>query len=545
MASDSFDSSQWTCSREELIVHIAKDLRSHQFESPERFLNEHDWLVKGSGPNGRHLEDVNRLIPMVQQHIALLETESNLSEFKHKSPIPEFSSEDSISTKAKRYADWLLENHHFYASSERSQLWRFDEKTGIWKPDGTSFVQQVLTGLQNHDFKSHLVNEVLNCVHYSSYDPDAEFGGPPEKLVMKNGTLDLNTLELSEKPAPKDYQIIRVPLVYDPDAHCPAFEEFLKQVIPIEEDRRAVVEFFGYCLLKEYIYEIIMLLVGEGANGKTILLSVLKRFLGPENVTAVTPQQLDKSRFAAAQLHGKLADVAGDIPAQPLSNTGTIKMLSGGDLVYAEHKHRDPFNFLNYAKLIFSANQVPESWDTTTAFYRRFRIVEFPNQFAPQDPGYIPRDKLINQLTTESELSGILNLALEGLKRLRNQGCLSGEPTQEDRRMDYIRRSNVAHYFFERFMSHDVEAPQIAKRDLYNLYVRFSHALNKQPDSEEYFGRKLRRLVPYASDSRPREGDQRITVWNGIAFDYNRFYEELGSEPAEEDEDQKKLEECD
>lgn len=411
-------------------------------------------------------------------------------------------------------------------------IWRYDESQGIWKPDGESFIRQEVDRVAAEFVSNHLANELIASVKAKAYTPDLRLGETSNKIVCENGTLNLETGEFEETFSSDEYHITRLPINFDPRAECPNFERFLDQVVGSPEDKDAIIEFIGYCLLKAYVYEIIVLLTGEGANGKSILLSVIKQFFGSENVSSVTPQQLEKSRFASAQLFGKLACIAGDIPSQPLQYTGLLKMLTGGDLIHAEHKNRDPFDFLNYAKLIFSANKVPESWDSSHAFYRRFRIIDFPNQFTPEDKNFIPRDQLLASLTTENERSGLLNLALEGLKRLRSQGQLSGEKSIEVKRMDYIRRSDPAHYFFERFVYHNPEEPYLPKSELYNLYTRFCSSIGKVAVADTTFAKKVKRLIPYVGESRPRkdEGDQRVTVWTGVGFNMLEYEKELSGQ---------------
>jgi putative DNA primase/helicase len=92
--------------------------------------------------------------------------------------------------------------------------------------------------------------------------------------------------------------------------------------------------------------------------------------------------------------------------------------MAAGDAVTAEHKFAQPFNFRNYAKLIFSANLIPESDDKTDAFYRRWVIINFDNRFidGKEDAA------LTQKLTTPEELSGLLNLALTGLHGLIRNG---------------------------------------------------------------------------------------------------------------------------
>jgi putative DNA primase/helicase len=522
-ATDNFNSDQWLVSQKTLTVTIAQAMQAGKWESPERFLDEHYDLHKGEMWKPQHAADVKQLIPKAQE---FLELQAGFQTDQREQWWPVIDESRSVADLVPEVARWLTTHYAFYARSKNSHIWRYNPDEGIWKDDGEQLIQSRLSMIQDARFRTHLVNEVMNKVRYQSYDFQRELGGPPEKIVCENGILNLETLEFENQYEKSEYHITKLPVTYTKDAVCPNFQRFLEQVTGSEADREALIEFFGYCLFKDYPYEIIVMLVGEGANGKSILLNVLKTFLGMDNCTSITPQQLERSRFGSAQLHGKLADIAGDIPSRPLKYTGIIKMLCGSDPIHAEHKNRDPFDFQNYAKLIFSANQVPESWDDTDAFYRRFRIIDFPNQFTPDNPDYIPRPQLMEKLTNDQELSGILNMALEGLRRLREQGHLSGQPSIDEAKNDYIRRSDPAHYFFKEFLYQDSEAEQVPKQDLYDLYCRFAHATGTTPISYNYFNKKIKRLVPYTYDSRPRAGeDQRITVWNGIGIDRENLKE--------------------
>ncbi len=440
-----------------------------------------------------------------------------------------FDPNGTTATNVFEMSERLMKKHPFYSAQTggRSPIWRFSEFQGIWIPDGEDFVRKEVREAMAQFYNSHTANEVVSSIRASSYSTDIEFGGPSHRLVCENGTIDLDSGEFDSSFFPLEYHITRLPIKYDPKAKCTNFKKFLEEVVSSQDNRDAIMEFIGYMLLKEYIFEIIMLFVGEGANGKSVLLSVIKRLLGSENVSSVTPQQLEKSRFSSAQLYGKLACIAGDIPSKPLQFTGILKMLTGGDLIHAEHKHRDPFDFVNYAKLIFSANQVPESWDPTSAFYRRFRIIEFPNTFSPDSSSFLPRDVLLGKLTSETEKSGILNLVIESLKRLRDQGQLTGEQSVSQKRLDYIKRSDPAHYFFERFLFHDPEAPVIPKRDFYDMYVKYCRSQGNIPINNSRFGEKVKRLIPYSDEMRPREGDQRIMVWVGIGLNYELYDKEV------------------
>jgi len=423
----------------------------------------------------------------------------------------------------------LMDRYKFYSqsTSKQNMLWVYDELTGIWNKTAEDLIRAKVSEVLSDGYSTHLVNEIVNYIKAMSYKQDVTLGGDENKIVCENGTLNMTTGKFSKKYFPEEYHISRIPVSFDKKAKCPNFLKFLDNVTSSSDDKEAIIEFIGYCLFKVYVYEIIVLLVGEGANGKSILLSVIKSFLDSKNITSVSPQQLEKSTFASAQLHGKLACIAGDIPALPLKYTGYIKMVTGGDSINAEHKNQGAFDFVNYAKLIFSANQVPESWDASDAFFRRFRIIEFPNQFTPTDKNFIPRDTLLNSILSEEEKSGILNLAIEGLKKLRNQSQLTGEKSIKDKRIDYVFRSDPAQYFFDKFLEHDVNAPNIPKSVLYDSYVKFCHSIDKIPIADSTLAKKLKRLVSYAGESRTHDNDKRVTVWTGIGFDFALFEAEI------------------
>jgi putative DNA primase/helicase len=97
--------------------------------------------------------------------------------------------------------------------------------------------------------------------------------------------------------------------------------------------------------------------VGIGRNGKSKLLELITALLGKDNVSNQTIQSLCYNRFSLAELHRKLANISADLPSKELANTGIFKMIVGGDRLEGEHKHKDPFYFDNYAKLMFSCNR--------------------------------------------------------------------------------------------------------------------------------------------------------------------------------------------
>jgi putative DNA primase/helicase len=187
-------------------------------------------------------------------------------------------------------------------------------------------------------------------------------------------------------------------------------------------------------------------------------------------------------------------------------------MLTGRDLITAERKFQHSFTFENYAKLLFSANKVPEAFDDSDAFFRRWLIVVFPNQFINDkaDPN------ILQKLTTPEELSGLLNLVLPALKRLLEKGQFSISKTTEEIRQDYIRKSSPIAAFVTDCLEIDSEA-FIIKKDLFNAFAEYCRIKNLPVVSQDTFFKNLPKYVN-VSDYRPKLGSERPPALKGLRF---------------------------
>lgn len=253
------------------------------------------------------------------------------------------------------------------------------------------------------------------------------------------------------------------------------------------------------------------MLFGDGANGKGVLIKLIEALLSQTNCSHRSLQDLDKNRFAAADLYGKLANTCADLKSLKLSETGNFKMIVSGDSITAERKFEHPFTFRNYAKAIFSANEIPESDDKTDAFYRRWIIFHFDKKFqkGKEDP------RLIKQLTTPEELSGLLNLALIGLKQLIDEGGFHDKDVEQTRR-DYEENTNDVNAFLYQECIVDITNPEYSTlaTDLYAAYVNFCTRRCTRSVEMSVFGKKLAARGIY--NTRHREYGTREAHYDGV-----------------------------
>jgi P4 family phage/plasmid primase-like protien len=178
------------------------------------------------------------------------------------------------------------------------------------------------------------------------------------------------------------------------------------------EERIAVVcEALGYSMTTSTRLEKFFMLIGKGANGKSVLLAVLTALLGRDQTSAIQPSQFE-NQFQRAHLHGKLANIVTEIAEGAEIADAQLKSLVSGEMTTAEHKFKSPFEFVPVAKHWFGTNHMPHTRDFSDALFRRATILEFPNKFDGDKCDVHLGEKLT------AELPGILNLALAGLGRL-------------------------------------------------------------------------------------------------------------------------------
>ena len=443
---------------------------------------------------------------------------------------PDRFQDDSGHLSHGKVAYFLLELHRFATYSDSREVLVYDPRTGIYR-SAEPVVGGMVEGFLREKTSGPFVKEVLGHVERRSYRSRIQFDAQPG-LVVANGVLDPLTGQLGEWDSAR-LDTVRLPVRFVLGADCPLFIRFVEEVAP--QHVAVVQEMIGYCLLKAYPIHRAFLLVGDGANGKSTLQKVVEALLGPANVSSVSLQQLaGGSNFATAQLTGKLANLCADIPSRPLRDTGTFKALTGGDLVYAERKFQHPYEFTSFAKLLFSANRVPLSEDESPAFYGRMTLLGFPQAFT----GDRANPDLLAVLTTEAELSGILNWAVEGLRRLLRQGDVSDAPTEEEARDAYVRLSDpVAAFFGDRCLQ-DVDAPALPKDDVYEAYAAYCKERALTRLSKAIFVRELNRVAPFARQVQRTLGRARVRCWEGLRLAAPDAVEETGAptfvfDPAE------------
>lgn len=295
-------------------------------------------------------------------------------------------------------------------------------------------------------------------------------------VVLNNGIINTRTWEFEDFDTEKVY-FSKIPIDYLPDAPEPKnFLKFINTCFAGNEKQIPLLqEAFGYALTKTYKHQVIFYLLGNGGNGKGSAMGLLMMLLGAENYTSFSLHQLtdgNNIEYNIAMLHGKYANICGDVGTAKVIDTEHIKQLSSNtDSVTGRHVREKPFQFINYAKLFFLMNRAPKTDAHTTGDDRRIRIINFNNSFS-EKPGEI---KDIHKVIAEAgELPGILLWAIEGLKRLEKNQDFTDTRTISQRALEYDKKSNTMRYFVEECIEADHMGiiPREVLFEKYNNFVK-------------------------------------------------------------------------
>lgn len=331
-----------------------------------------------------------------------------------------------------------------------------------------------------------------------------DFNRNPYLVNVRNGLLDIRNMSFKEH-TPSYLSTVQLNVEYNPQVDCPQFKKFLNEVldcklIPL------VQEIVGYLLTTNTASQKAFVFWGPARTGKSTLLWVVEYLLlGKKNVSNIPWQEIG-DKFKTAELLGKLANVFSDLPSKSIDDTGIFKVVTGEDYLMAEKKNKNPFKFKPFARLVFSCNELPRNYvDRTEGFYRRLIIVPFNRQ--------IEKNKIDKALKYkfQREKEGILNWALEGLKRLyENNFEFSENELTDGVKKEYKRENNNVISFVEECCELD-GLFSCSRIEIYEAYKEFCVEAGLKALSQIKFNKELEGNF---NITRSRSG--KLRSWNGV-----------------------------
>jgi len=397
----------------------------------------------------------------------------------------------------------IMQCVYFRTLKGNDKMYRYHE--GLYKDDAKEFIKEVCKTLLKDEFRIRRVSEVIAFIQASTYIDPIKIDN--EWVNLENGLLNPLTSEFKEHD-PEIFSIIRIPIEYDPKAKCPVFLEKIKGKIS-EKKIKTIQEMFGYCYLPGQRFEKAFLLYGPKRTMKSTTLYVLEKMLGNENVTAYPLHYLVEDSFGVAYLYGVPANICPDLESRALKHTGIFMTITGGDKVGLAQKHKDPISFYPSTKLIFSCNTIPTTYNKNLAFFRRWLPIKFGTQTPIEEVDTKLKEKLLE------ELPGILNWALEGLKRLLKNDGFTMRPTDEEIKDIYEKHSDSIGSFVFNKIDCERDEGTLTKRETFVAYEKYCKREELTPENQIKFGRLFKALTGCGTR---RVGESSLPAYSGVSF---------------------------
>jgi putative DNA primase/helicase len=323
-------------------------------------------------------------------------------------------------------------------------------------------------------------------VEHATIDPEKQLRYA-DLVNVQNGMLNIYDGSLvAHETTYKSF--VQLPITYREQAASQHVLDFVSSIVT-EDAIPAFWEYMGFLLLPDYRYKRVLLLVGPGNTGKSALLSFIRKFLGKENTSSVSLQDLTSNEFLRVELFGKLANIYADLSLSALESSGEVKSLTGGDEIIAHRKYGQPFSFTNRAKLIFSANDFSAVAKPDPTFFERFVVISCEHVFTAGRA--IPN---VVDTFDSSDLSAFLNYALQGLQRLiANAGFSVSEQAESIKEMkqEFKETADNIVSFISNATVVERDA-RVSKADLYAAYRMWTDRAGTTPVSSVRFFRRIK-----------------------------------------------------
>jgi putative DNA primase/helicase len=394
--------------------------------------------------------------------------------------------------------DHVLDGARF-ALGRDGNAWTY--RDGVYRHDPHELVRRTREALGERWRRQHLQNlEVVLTAHLAGEGMvlgDAPLG---QLVNLRNGMLDPLTGELHPHD-PDHMSFAQIPVEWNPDAVCPRFDRWLVERCGDQGDD--LLEAVALMLIPWVGQRKVVFLFGPSRSGKGTFLRILEAIAGEHHTAAVTLHQLATNRFAAAGLYGQILNSAGDLSDHHVDDLSLFKMLTGDDLISAEHKFKDPFTFRNGALFIFSANTPPTVSETSRAYTNRVRPYLFPWTYEGAEDQRVEAELL-------QELPGILVALVAAVRRWRERGGYApANPMVVDA---FAQQSDVAALFTAQVVGAD-PGGFVAGKSLHDAYVEWARANGRHPIGRNKF---LTRLDSVLGQRVRRDGRTGGTGWADV-----------------------------
>ena len=419
----------------------------------------------------------------------------------------------------------LQEKHTFVTLRKTEEILSFNGKI-YDKVQAETIIKEetekLITNCTTHDR-----NEVVNKIKVQTYSDIENFDSDSNLVVVENGILNLNTLEL--KPhSPDHLSRVLLPVEYNKPTHeindetifedieknlkDTLFWKSLKNSFTVDGKFKkngfeTALEVSASPIIKQHVDEKAIMFLGNGDNGKSVLLEYIESMYGENNISNITLQNIADDKFMSADLDGMSANIFTDLGHNELRNTGKIKAIVSNEGIQVQRKHQQGFKLKPFCKLIFSCNRFPKVYDQSQGFFRRWIIVKWERNFEG-DP---QRDEGLKQklATNQDERNSVFSCFVRLANRLNKVGKFSHTIHWKTIQREWNENADPLDGFATNYII-DSENSK-TKRETYQFYKEIMFEKGETPLG---IGQFSKAFAEYYEEDR----DGKTRVWLNIDF---------------------------
>lgn len=340
--------------------------------------------------------------------------------------------------------------------------------------DEESIRKQIYEMLRPHftNGTARRATSLLETLKLEAYTPELPI--QEDRIHVANGTLFLN----GDFRAGKEFCRNRLPIRYNPNAPQPViWLRFLSDLLE-PEDILTLQEYLGYCLIPTNRGQVMMLLKGNGGEGKSRIGVVMQKMLG-DNLKNGSIAKVERSPFARADLEHQLVMVDDDMKMEALKSTHYLKSLITAEMpMDLERKGEQSYQGEMYVRfLAFSNGDLESLYDHSDGFYRRQLILSVKKKPPNREDDPFLADKLC------AEIEGIFLWCLDGLRRLigNNYRFTESERTKDNRAEAKREADNVLLFMRSEGYIRLKADSTITSADLYAIYTMWCNDNTYKP----------------------------------------------------------------
>ena len=406
----------------------------------------------------------------------------------------------------------ILKSHNLkYAEG----LGFFEYSHGVWRKCADNYVKGIFAELLGNWASGGKLDSLIR--YLKAETTTEEMFNRKAVFNFRNCVLELATGE-KVNHSPAFMSTVQAPYDYDESADCPMWKKFISEIMAEREASiKLLQEMTGYILYADSSLQKCFFLMGDGANGKSVFLNVLRAVFGEANVSNVEMSSLIEP-FQRINLINSLVNISTETSSNVKGAESIFKQIVVGDTINGCYKNKDFVNFNPRCVMISACNEYIKSRDTTSGFLRRICFIDFPRKFEGEKADTELESKL------KTELAGIFNWAYEGYKRLREQKKFTETREQAIMMEEFVQIMNPVAAFIRECLSD--YTGRIERSALYQKYVAWCKEAGHESQSRnkfmQSFRKTIRQLMPTVKE---------ITVMGVRCFEFTEEFDENKARP--------------